>query len=308
MMARLHSFLITLLLVLVPLPSTAELLAPECEALVQIEEFTYEQSVYGKGLLWRISKDDAVPSFVFGTIHVSDESITRLPEKVISALNSSRIFVMEALPEPSEMMTFASRMYFSDGRKLTDLLSRALFEEVVRLLENYHLSADIVSVIKPWAAFLTLNYPSESGQILDYKLLEIARGNGAELKGLESVQEQLDIFDNFEIDKQIKLLSDTVCHYAYAEEDFDSMKSMYLDRDVSGLYAYAQRYSQSEDELYNELIKKLLIDRNHTMAERMLIDLDKGSAFIAIGAMHLAGDEGVLAILAKNEYDISLVY
>ena len=307
-MASLHSFLITLVLAFVPLLSSAELLAPECEPLDHSEDIAHQQSAYGKGLLWRVSKVGSAPSFVFGTIHVADESITQLPEKVISALKSSGTFVMEALPEPSEMMTYASRMYFSDGQKLNDLLSRALFEELVRLLKNYHLSADIVTLIKPWAAFLTLNYPSQSGQILDYKLLEIARENGAELKGLESVDEQLDIFDNLELEKQIKLLSDTVCHYEVVEDDFDLMKSMYLDRDVSGLYAYAQRYSQPEDELYNELIKKLLIDRNYIMAERMQAELDNGRAFIAIGAMHLAGDEGVLAILAKNEYKISLVY
>jgi uncharacterized protein YbaP (TraB family) len=307
-MAPQHSFLITLLLALIPTLSPAELLAPECEPLLQIEEITHKKSVYGTGLLWRVSKIGTAPSFVFGTIHVADESITRLPEKVISALKSSSIFVMEVLPEPSEIMAFTSRMYFSNGQKLTDLLSQALFEEVVRLLGNYHLSADIVTLIKPWAAFLTLNYPSQSGQILDYKLLEIARENGAELKGLESVQEQLDIFDNLALEKQIKLLSDTVCHYAFVEDDFDLMKSMYLDRDISGLYAYAQRYSQFEDELYNELIKKLSIDRNYTMAERMQPQLGNGGAFIAIGAMHLVGDEGVLAILAKNDYEISLVY
>ena len=61
---------------------------------------------------------------------------------------------------------------------------------------------------------------------------------------------------------------DTACHYEIVEADFEKMKSLYIARDLAGLYAYSQRYSQSDDDLYNELIKKLLIDRNYTMAEK----------------------------------------
>ncbi len=122
------------------------------------------------------------------------------------------------------------------------------------------------------------------------------------------MREQIDIFDTMTLDKQVKLLSDTACHYEIVEADFEKMKSLYIARDLAGLYAYSQRYSQSDDDLYNELIKKLLIDRNYTMAERMQPMLKNGNAFIAIGAMHLAGEEGVLSLLANNEYEISLVY
>ena len=58
----------------------------------------------------------------------------------------------------------------------------------------------------------------------------------------------------------------------------------------------------------NVLIKKILVDRNYTMTERMQPMLESGNAFIAIGAMHLPGEEGVLSLLAKNDYEISLVY
>jgi uncharacterized protein YbaP (TraB family) len=106
----------------------------------------------------------------------------------------------------------------------------------------------------------------------------------------------------------VKILSDTACHYDIVEADFEKMKSLYIARDLAGLYAYSQRYSLPDDDVYNELIKKLLIDRNYTMVERMQPILENGDAFIAIGAMHLPGDEGILSLLAKNNYKISLVY
>ena len=299
---------ILLFLLLGPRVCVAEPVAPECEALQEFEEVATGESDYGKGILWKVSKTGIAPSYVFGTIHVADESITNLPEKVTNALNSASTFVMEVVPEPGELIPIVSLMYFTDGQKLTDLLSTALFNEVVRLLSPYHLSEEAITLFKPWAAFLTMSYPPEYRQAMDMQLLEIARQNGAEVSGLESLREQIDIFDTMTLDKQVKLLSDTACHYENVEADFEKMKSLYIARDLAGLYAYSQRYSQSDDDLYNELIKKLLIDRNYTMAERMQPMLKNGNAFIAIGAMHLAGEEGVLSLLANNEYEISLVY
>ena len=291
-----------------PHASATELIAPECQVLEEYEEITAATGEFDNGLLWKISKAGSPHSYVFGTIHVSDESIVKLPEEVIGALNQAKTFAMEVVPEPSEIMTIASLMYFSDGQKLSDLISEPLFDEVVRLLASYHLPEEAVELLKPWAAFLTMSYPPEFGQVLDMQLLEKARQLGVIVTGLESMQEQIDIFNTLTLDHQIKILSDTACHYDLVEADFDKMKSLYIDRNLAGLYAYSQRYSLSDEEVYNELIKKILVDRNYTMTERMQPILETGNAFIAIGAMHLPGDEGVLSLLAKNNYEISLVY
>ncbi len=288
--------------------AAAELIAPECQVLEEYEEITAATGEFDNGLLWKISKAGSPHSYVFGTIHVSDESIVKLPEEVSGALNQAKTFAMEVVPEPSELMTFASLMYFSDGRKLSDLISEPLFDEVVKLLASYHLPVEAVELLKPWAAFLTMSYPPEFGQVLDMQLLEKARQLGVIVIGLESMQEQIDIFNTLTLDQQIKILSDTACHYDMVETDFTKMKSLYIARDLGGLYAYSQRYSLSDEEVYNELIKKILVDRNYTMTERMQPILETGNAFIAIGAMHLPGEEGVLSLLAKNNYEISLVY
>jgi uncharacterized protein YbaP (TraB family) len=307
-MRFLPSSCILILLVLAASVPAEPLIAPECEVLELTEERMPDQSVYGKGLLWRVSKKESVPSYVFGTIHVADESITELPAQVVDALNRSRLFAMEVLPDPAASNSYARLMYFADGRKLIDLVSGQLFDEIVRLMGAYHLPKVAVVSLKPWAAFLIMSYPNESGQILDMRLLELARQNGADVRGLETLREQVDIFDTMTLDKQLQLLSDTACHHELIEADFELMKSLYLARDLAGLYSYGQRISNSDDELYNELTQKLLIDRNYTMVERMEKLLQSGNAFIAIGAMHLVGEEGILALLEINDYKISRVY
>ncbi len=296
------------LLFMSPNTWASELIAPECRVLEEFEDTNPLDVAHSRGLLWKISKADIPDSYVFGTIHVSDEAIVNLPDEVAGALSTSSIFAMEIVPEPSEIMAFASLMHFTDGQKLSDFLSKSLFNEVVRLLSRYHLTEEATTLLKPWAAFLTMSYPPEFGQVLDMLLLEKARQLGAKIVGLESLDEQVDIFNSMALDKQVRILSDTACHYDLVEADFEKMKSLYIDRDLSGLYAYSQRYALSDDEVYNGLMKKLLIDRNYTMSDRMRSVLDSGNAFIAVGAMHLPGKEGILSLLTNYDYEVSLVY
>ena len=286
----------------------AATIAPECELADEGEISVAVDSVYRKGLLWKLSKPGISSSYLFGTIHVSDENITNFDEKIKRAVDTSSIFVMEVFPNPAEVMAASSLMYFSRGQKLSDMISAPLFEEVVTLLLPYHLPREAISLLKPWGAFLTMSYPPDFGVVMDLQLLERAKQVGAKIHGLETLHEQIDIFNSMGLDKQLRLLGNTACNYDLLEQDFEKMKALYLDKDLQGLYSYSQRYSPSDELLYNELMQKLLIDRNYTMTERMQTYLDMGDAFVAIGAMHLAGEEGVLSLLAKNGYNISLEY
>ncbi len=162
--------------------------------------------------------------------------------------------------------------------------------------------------MKPWAASLIMNYPPNMGTVLDLELLRMAQNNGNEIYGLETMEEQANVLNDMDNEAQLRLLTDSVCHYDIVIEDFEKMKALYLNRDLQGLFAYSHRYSISNDAVYEELLEKLLTKRNYIMAERMQPMLKDGNAFIAIGAMHLPGDEGVLHLLMQRHYDISLVY
>ncbi len=305
------SYLCHLLLaisILCPTTSLAAFNAPECTPWQETAETVAGFDSYKKGLLWKLTHPDKKASYLFGTIHVADERITNLPPAVSGALNESRVFAMEVLPELGEMMSFASLMYFQDGRRLTDMISPQLFSRVSALLQGYHIPAEAVAIMKPWAAFLTMSYPAEFGKVLDLQLLEIAQKNGAQISGLETLLEQVSIFENLDMEKQLRLLADTTCHYDIMEADFEKMKTLYMARDLAGLYNYSQRNADPDDELYNELMDKLLTRRNYSMAERMKPILDKGDAFIAVGAMHLAGKEGLLNLLAGSGFRVTRVY
>ena len=171
---------------------------------------------------------------------------------------------------------------------------------------------EAVAAMKPWAAFLTMSYPPEQArapdEALDLVLLSKAKQNGAEVAGLESLAEQAALFGQFTLAEQSKILTDTVCHYDLAWREFAELKSLYLRRDLGGLYRYSRRYTARGKPIYKRLMQALNADRNGKMVQRMRPMLDKGGAFIAIGALHLAGEEGVLALLEKQGYRLQSVF
>lgn len=154
--------LIILLLCLFNLtsPQAKELISTQCKPLVENRSVT-ETVRYSQGLLWKISKGNHETSYLFGTIHVSDTEITTLPAAVDKALHESDQFVMEAIPDLEQMLVLTKMMFFSNGKILSDYIDAPIYEKTKEILSAYHLGADAVSTMKPWAAFLMMNYPPD---------------------------------------------------------------------------------------------------------------------------------------------------
>lgn len=302
------ALLLTLLLTFAAYTPPAPALSPECRPIHVVKGEYHGPSRFDRGLLWKISRPGVGPSYLFGTIHVADDDITNVPDVVNKKLANSRVFVMEALPGQEQAAQLSQMMFFNDHRRLDDLISRPMFARVVNILSAYHVSKKSAALLKPWAAFVTMSYPPDMRPILDLQLLQTAQEDGLQTRGLETMREQGEIFDQLRLQDQVRLLIDSVCYHERFESDFEVMKSLYRKRDLKGLYLYGQRYSFGDDSVYDALTKRLLIRRNHVMADRMQPVLKQGSAFIAIGAMHLPGREGVLALLEKQNYRITRVY
>ena len=290
--------------------STGGVLSAElvCRPL-QIQEIPYSgPERFGQGLLWKVSKEGLASSYIFGTIHVAERHVSAQLDKVRDVLADSEIFVMEAVPGPNDIALFRQMMFFADGTGLKDVISTDLYEETLAVLSAYHLMEEDISTMKPWAAYLTMSYPAEMGIVLDQQLLYLAREGEISTRGLESMEELGGLFNSFSLADQVRLLTDAVCHREILEGDFAKMISLYTQGDLAGLSSYGQRYSFDENTLYESLTEKILIQRNYRMVERMRPMLDKGAAFVAVGALHLPGAEGVLALLEKYYYEITRVF
>jgi uncharacterized protein YbaP (TraB family) len=302
------ALLLTLLLAVAAYAPPAPAQSPQCRPIHVVTGEYHGPSRFDRGLLWKISRPGEEPSYLFGTIHVADDDITNVPDVVNRKLAGSRVFVMEALPGAEQAAQLSKMMFFNDHRRLDELISKPMFARVVDILSAYHVPKESAALLKPWAAFVTMSYPPDMRPILDLRLLQTAVDNGLDTRGLETLSEQGEIFDQMRMQDQVRLLIDAVCYHKRFVRDFDVMKSIYRKRDLKALYLYAQRYSFGDDSVYDALTRRMLTRRNHVMAERMQPVLEQGGAFIAIGAMHLPGGEGVLALLEKRKYHITRIY
>ena len=260
------------------------------------------------GLLWQIDNGFSTPSFLFGTMHVEDPRVTELPQPVQDAFNLSTSLTTEALLELEQILQVGPELLLVDGSNLQGLIGEELYQRVTSAMSARGLMPEMASLLKPWAVALFLSQPqSKSGLFLDRKLYHLAQQNGKPVFGLETMDEQLAVFQNMPMEDQIALLEETLAQLNMIPEVIERLTVAYLRRDLATLAAIANE--QFTGSLVQQQLKqKLVIDRNIKMVNRMQSRLEEGGAFVAIGALHLTGPDGVLSYLKQMGYKVTRVY
>lgn len=265
-----------------------------------------------KGLLWQIDKPGLTSSYLFGTIHSEDPRVTQLPSPVRSRFEKASSASFELMMDMSTMLEATGAMFFTAEQSLDKLIDKALYQSVIDAMRQHQLPAFMVNRLKPWAIVVTLSTPPmETGKFLDLLLYQKAQQLQIPTYGLETVKEQLAVFENIPLTDQIIMLKDTVKNLKNMPTVFEKMHDLYLRRDLTELLRYSiEEMKKSSDNLslVEAFYKRVVDDRNIRMVERMEKHLKAGNAFIAIGALHLPGKKGVLKLLQNSGYRISAVY
>ncbi|RMD63157.1 MAG: TraB/GumN family protein [Alphaproteobacteria bacterium] len=271
---------------------------------------------YGHGVLWRIERAGMAPSHLFGTIHITDARILDLPAPVRTAFEQAHSATFEILMTDEVRLKMARAMVLDDGRTLDAILGPDLFARVVEAGRRYGLQAAQLRRFKPWALATVFSIPqaemartAAGAQPLDQWLQSEARRRGTPLYALENAEEQIAIFDGMAEKDQIALLAAAVNDNEQIETVFETMTKHYLARDIAAIYAMMTGPGNTmSPELTALFLRRINETRNRTMVRRMSARLAEGGAFIAIGALHLPGEKGLLSLLARAGYRVSRVY
>jgi uncharacterized protein YbaP (TraB family) len=265
---------------------------------------------FDKGLLWKIEHAGLQPSYLFGTIHSEDSRVLAVPPAVQAAFDEARVYVMEARIDESAMASMSARMMFSDGHSLKGVLDSRTYAETVAALANYGLPELALASMKPWAVAMTLSMPKpQTGLFLDLALMQNAAEQGKQIAGLETVDEQLEILDQLPMGDQVTMLKDALQQLPELNGMFAQIHEAYLARDLARMMRLSEEQEMRGDRKLTEKVMGRLVDsRNHRMAQRIEPFLKSGSAFIAIGALHLPGRDGVLNLLKQQGYRLTPVY
>lgn len=267
---------------------------------------------FERGLLWRVTKAGVAASHVYGTIHVADPRLAELPQPVHSAFDGARSLMLEFLADSYSRERFLEAAMFLDQQTLEQKIGREDFERVVEHLKTIGLGREFVNKLKPWGVLLNLRNPQGAqGSPLDNQLLELARARHLPLHQIEGIEEQIFTFDEFPMESQVALLKHSLAHgdelVALSERTLDA----YLERDLSAIWRLREGFVARHPQIAPHqavMTKRVVFDRSVVMAFRMQRQLRRGQAFVALGALHLYGEKGVLALLEEDGYRASRVY
>ena len=140
-------------------------------------------------------------------------------------------------------------------------------------------------------------------------LYQNALQQGKVVHGLETIQEQLNVFESLSEADQISMLEEAVENFPDLDAMYADLLDAYKQRDLAGLMALNEASMKAGDpQLADEFQQRLIIDRNHRMSERMQQYLQQGKVFVAVGALHLPGEDGLLNLLEQQGYTVRRVY
>lgn len=264
-----------------------------------------------KGLLWKIDKPDITPSYLFATIHYDDPQVIRLISVIEKQFAQADSVVLEMKLTPEAMMKSLLGMYLTPEHTLDQFIAQADYERLVKRLKAQGVPEEVTKKLKPLAIMILLTTPrSKSGNFLDLMLYQKAQTSDKPVYGLETVEEQLAVFDLLSLEEQVSLLKESLTELDDMPKLFEKMLRLYLQRDLAALLKLSQKYMQmgEHEALMQKFMHKLIDERNQRMFERMQMRLAAGNTFIAVGALHLPGEKGLLNLLKQAGYQVSVIY
>jgi uncharacterized protein len=263
-----------------------------------------------RGLLWEIGRTGQPASYLFGTIHSEAPAVLDLPAVVQQAFDAAHRVVLETLLDLDAMLYSSQAMLLGEGRLLSEIAGRNLFEQTARAIQTRGIPEIVLDRMKPWAAAVTLSMPApETGEVLDMLLYQRALQAGKPVYGLESIHEQLAVFDDMPEREQLVLLRDAVENFPEIDAMHRDLLDAWKQRDLETLMTINAAAMQAGDrKLAAEFEDRLITRRNRLMADRLQPYLQEGDVFVAVGALHLPGETGLLNLLEQRGYTIRVIY
>lgn len=297
----------------------AGLKASDPSAYAAVEE-KLKATPNGEGLLWKI-EGAKKPSYLFGTIHLSDPRVTSLAPEVKKALDASDRIAVEIADLSREAMSasFVQHAMVKEGGTI-DNLPPETQGAVKAALTARGMPGEIAGHLQQWFLVLALALPpcalrematQNPDAVLDAAIIKSARDAKKKVIGLETADEQINLFKSIDKDLLRRGLILVPRTEPIVEDLLETTTQAYLARRVALIDHALQAVADlnAEEAADAKDFQRALIDtRNINMAERSRSELDKGGLFIAVGAGHLPGEKGLVELIRKAGFTVTRVW
>lgn len=267
-----------------------------------------------RGLLWEVGSATGTV-YLLGTIHVGTKSLYPLPAAIEGAFARSTALAVEAdMTRQDALLAAAGSAMYEPPDNLERHVPASLYRDALDVLKGYGVPAEVGRGLKPHVLSMALTM-FEVGRVgmdaalgLDVHLLQRAHRDGKRVIELESAAQQIDLLAGLPAEFQVAMLESTV----------RSIRDQSLANDMQEIVAAWKRGdAESMDEAATRdldrmpastsgpLRRTLYEDRNRAMADRIAALLSgRDTVMVAVGAGHLTGPTGLVALLRARGYQI----
>jgi uncharacterized protein len=261
-----------------------------------------------KPALWLVQHENA-SLYLVGTVHMLQDHSLNSDSMLMDALHSSGTLILEADAESSDSMQYFLTYAVDKDTPLSEKLPQDLQDLYMDTLSEIGMDYSQLEMFKPWAAafFITImayqkqGYDYEAG--VDEFLRQEALAAKKNIEYLESAEEAMSFFTNISMEQELEFFSKTLKEIPNAMKKIESLVAAWGRADTAALETLMEEEFKDFPELYSFLIK----ERNERWAEKlgMLLEQGSGTMFAAVGALHLAGPDGLEKILERKGYTVS---
>jgi hypothetical protein len=259
-------------------------------------------------LLWKISgKNITKPSYLFGTMHILCADDAKLSDGLKNAIsNCDEIYFEIDLSDMKAMMNSLKYLRMNDEMKLSDLLSADDYTKVKTYFAKHAsmLPFGMLERFKPLLISSMIEEQDLGCKTTDGMEMEIMKNANAvnkKINGLETVEFQARLFDSIPYKRQARDLVSYIDSIDQYSKSMDTLMKVYKEQDLNKI----DELSRTGDITVSDYIDLLLNGRNRNWVKQMDTLLPAKSLLFAVGAAHLPGENGVIALLRKNGYTVT---
>lgn len=274
-----------------------------------------------EAMLWRVEREGTAPSHLFGTIHVAERSLSELSPPTMTALRASQIVALETAEVSRKMMPYimaqAGKMMTARDKPLQHALDEDELKVVERSMTQAGYPADLALGIRPWVATLFLTGSdcqavdqANGAKPLDLIISDEAKRSGLSVVGLETMLEQFTSLADIDDGVQVAWLKASIATHDRIDDITHTMAELYRFRRISAVWQLTRELAPGAKLTDQDLAAirfGLVGKRNLRLLERSLPLFEAGNAFVAVGALHLSADDGLVEGLRRRGFTLSPV-
>lgn len=259
---------------------------------------------FSSHLLWKVTSPAGKENLVLGLTHAVPGSELRKWDWLQLVVRTSRIYLSE-IPLAAENLENLKEMQ-TTGKSILPELPKSFRDDLMELLRAKDLEHSGILNMKPWSLYSAVGSFVERGfKGVDQVLYFSAQTYHVPILPLETEQE-LERHFTHEIPYQTHLetLKDTICSHDQVIEQSRRIVESFVRQDAQGLFRAGFGLVSAVGNRSEVFVDKLVNRRNVLFVSKMMPELNQGGSFTALGALHLAGDKGILQLLSRQGFKV----